>query len=221
MRMICTLTLLAVLPAAQATDCPANLRWQDGTYVDRTVIEKGERGRAIVRRLEGATGLGLELPSGKGMMITLAGKNEDDKISFLWASDNERPSHFAELGMMVEVPFANDPNLAGPCALEDKVTVQVHDLVGRLANKEGLAKSAGLKGWMRRNGMTVEYSIQESPGVEVQGYWHYAGKLPGLPLDGDMQGWRVFRRDTLVMTLPKGKPLPLSAVLEQLRVAKQ
>jgi hypothetical protein len=39
MRMIFTLLLLAVLPVAQAADCPANLRWQDATFAERTTIQ--------------------------------------------------------------------------------------------------------------------------------------------------------------------------------------
>jgi len=213
MRMICTLLLLAVLPAAQATDCPANLRWKDGTYVERTDIEQGERGHVVVKQFAGGIAFGLKVRAGTASMIMLDGKGDDEGISFLWASDDERPSHFQKSSALAEGPFWMDPKLGGPCALKDKVTLQLNDVLQK--------KSAAQKGWIRRSGMMVDYSIQEAPGVEIQGAWHYASQLPSLPMDVDMQGWRVYRRDTLIMTLPKGKPLPLAAALKQLRGAKQ
>lgn len=221
MRMICTLMLLAVLPATRASDCPANLRWQDGTYAERTTIRQGVQVRAAVKQfVEGPTVV-FDMMGEKAGMLTLAWGGDDDKISFLKAPENFRPSQFAEVGMAVDVPFGTDPNFAGPCALEDKVTVQVSDVVGRLANKSNLEKSGRLKGWMRRNGLSVEYSLQESPDVEMHGSWQYDRQPPNFPFNTDVQGWRVFRRDTLLMALPVGKPLHLSAALEQLRGATQ
>jgi hypothetical protein len=165
--------------------------------------------------------MGLDLQGAKTGLLTLTRLEDVGRISFLFAPENEKPSHFAEIGMTVDVPFGTDPNMAGPCALEDQVTVQVRDLVGRLAYKSELEKAAALDGWMRRNGMSVEYSVQGPAGVEMQGSWLFSRQPPNLPLNSDMQGWRVFRGDTLLMTLPTGKPFLLSAVLEQLRGAKQ
>src|SRR5262245_31818540 len=115
MRMICTLLFLAVLPAAQATDCPANLRWKDGTYVERTDIERGERGHVVVKQFADAIALGLKVRGGTASMIILTGKGDDEGISFLWASDNETPSHFQKSSALVEGPFWKEPKLAGPC----------------------------------------------------------------------------------------------------------
>jgi hypothetical protein len=201
MRMICTL-LLAVLPAAQATDCPANLRWKDGTYVERTDIERGERGHVVVKQFADAIALGLKVRGGTASMIILTGKGDDEGISFLWASDNETPSHFRKSSALVEGPFWKEPKLAGPCVLKDQATLQLSD------------------GWIRRKGMMVDYSIKEAPGVEIQGSWHYASQLPRIPKDVDMQDWRVYRHDSLIMTLPKGTPISLAGALEQLRGQK-
>ncbi len=211
MRMIFILLLLAALPAAQATDCQTNLRWKDGTYIERTDIEQGEQGHVVIKQFANAIALGLKVRAGTSSMIMLTGKGDDDGISFLWASDDEKPSHFQKASALAAGPFWTEAKLAGPCALKDKVTLQLSDVLQK--------KPAAQKGWIRRNGMTVDYSIQEAPGVEIQGSWHYASQLQNLPLEADMQGWRVYRHDTLLMTLPKGKPLPLSAALEQLRGA--
>ncbi|MTW14524.1 hypothetical protein GM658_28310 [Pseudoduganella eburnea] len=214
------LMLLAVLPAAQATDCPVNLRWEEGTFAERITIQQGEGAHVVVEKFADATALHVDVSGAKAAMITLAGKGDDGSISFLSAPEHDKPSGFAEISMAVDVPFGTDPNLAGPCALEDEVTVQALDLAGRLADKLDLEQSAGLKGWMRRQGLDVEYSVQFGPGAELQGLWRYTSRIQNVPLDIDVQGWRVFKRDTLLTTLPKGKPIPLSAALEQLRGAK-
>jgi len=213
MRMICTLLLLAALPAAQAADCPADLRWKDGTYLERTDIERGERGHVVVKQFANAIAVGLKVRAGTSSIIMMTGKGDEEGISFLWAADSETPSHFQKASALVHGPFWTEPKLPGPCVLKDQATLQLNELVQK--------KSAALNGWIRRNGMMVDYAIQEAPGVEIQGSWHYASQLPKMPMEADMQGWRVYRHDTLLMTLPKGKPLPLSAALEQLRGAKQ
>lgn len=207
-----------LLAHAQAT-CPKDLKWIDATYAERTITRPSQLESAKIEAFSNASVIYVANGGIRSGMIEILPKHRPDSIQLTFGRDQPTPIEFSEASMLVEPPMTSDawPRMMGPCAVSDGVGIEFDekDVPTFIeAHSNGIPKFRGV---MKRNGLSVSYSMTVGNGEQWQGELNYSRELKSFDLQTDVQGWHVFRANSYVKTLPTGKPVSILSVIEQMR----
>jgi hypothetical protein len=220
--------LIAVLTAqsalAQPIACPKELKWTDATYLQGNVRVDAQLVKADIEIFSNVTVVHLDAGGTAAAAILSKKDTYATGINLTFGSGPPKPLDFAEISMIAAPPMSDGkwPRFSKPCQLQDGVIQRFDERDLAPYVRENAQATGRLHGTLQRKGPAVEYvmvaegSPQSDRGTETwQGAARFDQQLRPFPLTTDVQGWHVFRGNVYLRTLPLGKPVPLSSVLDE------
>lgn len=208
----------AVATPVLAAECQQNLKWTDATFAQRDTVLTDISSSAEIRSYSNGMVASMTIKGATARMLRMNAKGDQESIYFTEGPGKPKPSDFSEISMLVEPPMTHGwPRFAKPCALPDKVAVPFDE---RDLPVLGQGPKGKMSGTIERDGAQLKYSLEaDSPppqgrGMEKwQGVVDYSRQLTLVPMQMDIQGWHMWRGNTFVRTLAKGKPVTVASVL--------
>jgi hypothetical protein len=207
--------------------CAEELTWRDAIHAERTSIDIN--GRLIQAKVENFSNAWLAvIDEGGSKSILLRMNSGSDAISLTFGSNRPKPIEFAEIAMAVEAPMGDGswPRMKRPCDIKDGSVIEFSEKDMPTNMFLNAMKLSRFHGVLKRQALSFSYVFKvEADGVEpsfsYQGSLRYGHPNKAIDLSTDMEGWHVYRANTFVKTIPAGVPVPLSAVLNEMRPASQ
>jgi hypothetical protein len=217
---------IAVSPPAigQASSCPKELRWQDATYAQRTTIMDGKVLRASVERFANLRVAEIVESGERSALISVDAPAGAEPIALTFGASRPVPAAFGEISMVLAPPMAelSFRRMQRPCDVADGsgIAFDARDLPVEI--RDALASKSSFHGVLTRQGLEFVYTFTvdaDSGGgaSSWQGTLRYGPATKAFEPATDVQGWHVYRAGAFVKTIAVGAPMPLSAVLDEMR----
>jgi hypothetical protein len=211
---------------AQDLLCTQSITWRGATYAQRTTNIEGQLIRAEIESFSNVWFAQINEGPERAAIISVKEKFGGDAITLTFGKDRPKPSDFSEIGMAVEPPMGdgNWPRMKNPCDVKDGSVVEFNENEMDVATGENSMKTPRFRGVLRRKSMRFSYSIEfEANGTDQamswQGELNYGSATKIFNMATDVQGWHLYRAGTFVKTMPIGKTVDLSTVLNELGVS--
>jgi hypothetical protein len=203
-----------------AQECPQELKWEDATFAQRTIKRTTQIMKADIETFANASVIHLDIDGVQSGMIDVLAEKRDDSIQLTFGDGKPRPVEFSEISMAAEPPMSSGtwPRMKGPCSIPDGDSVDFDEGDMSAFIKEHAQEFPKFRGTLTRGGLRISYSMTVEGGEAWQGEVNYARELKKFDLRTDVQGWHVFRANSLVETIPVGKPVSVLSVIEQMRL---
>ena len=226
LRISFLLTLVAMLVCqstmAQDPLCSPNMTWRDATYAQRTSTMEGQSITAEFENFSNAWLVQFNDGLEKSAVISIKEKFYGEAITFTFGKDRPKPAEFSEIDMAVAPPMVDGdwPRMTRPCDVKDGSVVEFTETDMHPAKREH-AQPVKFRGALRRQAMRFTYSIAlEADGTDQamswQGEMSYGPATKIFDMATDVQGWHLYRANTFVKTIPQGKLVSLSTVLNEM-----
>lgn len=214
--------ILSPLVMAQESSCPKERTWQEAIYAQRTAKIDGQLFTFEAEDFSNASTAVIDGGGDRSGVIWIPMKTGNDTIALTFGKNRPAPAEFGEIGMAVAGPMGvfNWRRMKRPCDMKDGSVFEFSEKDLEIDTHENASDLSTYHGVMKRKGLDFSYSVKfEASGTEPD--FSGEGKLRyGVPKPfdfvTDVQGWNLYRANTFVRTIPVGKPVPLSAVLDEI-----
>jgi len=227
-RFLPILSLACLVPSppamGQAPSCPKELRWQDATYAQRTTKINNKVIRASAERFTNLQVAEIVWNDERTALISMDSPAGADPIALTFGASRPVPDTFGEIATVLEPPMAelSFRRMQRPCDVADgsRIEFDAHDLPAEI--RDALARKSSFHGVLQRRGLEFVYAwtvdaYAAGEASSWQGTLRYGRATTAFDLSTDVQGWHVYRAGAFVKTIAVGAPMPLSAVLKEMR----
>lgn len=207
----------------QADPISREVGWQDAIYAQRSAGGDGRLARIRFENFSNAWTGDVEQDGERYRLVSMHTRAGGDTIEFTSGKNFPKPVQFLHAGVRSE-PMMGDgswPMLARPADIEDGGMVEFDEKNVRADLRARMAERAPFRGVMQRQGGHFHYIVAfeahgADPAFSMEGELIFGEAKKAFDLATDMQGWHVYRDNTLIKTIPLGQPAPLSAVLSEI-----